>query len=173
MRLMTGLRMLMILVVTGGLLAAAPAGAQVTGQPLILDGDTLEVGGQRFRLFGIDAPELDQVCQRAERAYPCGEVARAALWDLVAGLDVSCAPAGDATTADGAIVALCTAGGSSLNENMVYTGWALADPRAPARYETIQDGAREARRGLWSGAFDPPWAWRERRRQEDSGTPAR
>jgi endonuclease YncB( thermonuclease family) len=41
-------------------LAAAlcqPAAAQV-----IVDGDTIELKGATFRLHGIDAPELEQVC---------------------------------------------------------------------------------------------------------------
>ena len=34
------------------------AWADITGQPRVIDGDTLEVAGQRIRLRGIDAPGL-------------------------------------------------------------------------------------------------------------------
>ena len=63
-------------------LAGLPPGlvrAQVEGTPRVIDGATLEIAGQRFRLHGIAAPALDQVCRRAEQEYPCGKVARAVL----------------------------------------------------------------------------------------------
>lgn len=151
------------------MLSGGVALAQLAGPPRVIDGDTLQVAGQRVRLFGIDAPDLDQVCQHAGRDYPCGKVARAALWDLVAGLDVSCAPEGAAPQEDGSILATCTAGGFGLNANMVHAGWALADPQAPDRYQAAQADAEQARRGLWRGRFDPPWEWRQA--HSGSGSP--
>jgi endonuclease YncB( thermonuclease family) len=138
-----------------------PAIAEMAGPPRIIDGTTLEVAGQRIRLFGVDAPDLDQVCQHGGRDYQCGKVARAALWDLVAGLDVSCEAEADAPEPDGRIPATCTAGGVSLNENMVAAGWALADRAATDRYVATEAKAKKARRGLWKGKFEPPRLWRE------------
>ena len=141
---------------------AAPALADISGSPRVIDGRTLEVAGQRIRLFGIDAPELDQVCRHGGRDYQCGRVARAALWDLVAGLDVRCAAETEEPTA-GSIAATCTAGGFSLNESMVHGGWALADRGATDRYVATETDPRDARRGLWKGEFEPPWTWRRAR----------
>ena len=50
------------------------------------DGDSLMVGNREVRLFGIDAPELDQSCTRSGQRLSCGSEAKAHLAQLVAGL---------------------------------------------------------------------------------------
>ena len=45
---------------------------------------------------------------------------------------------------------------------MVAAGWALADPPGRVPYDQFEEGAKVARRGLWTGEFDPPQTWRER-----------
>jgi endonuclease YncB( thermonuclease family) len=156
---------------------AVPALAEIAGSPRIVDGRTLEVAGQEVRLFGIDAPDLDQVCRHGGRDYQCGKVARAALWDLVAGLDVSCTPEAEAPGPGGSVAASCTAGDRQLNESMVAAGWALADRDATERYVGIEADARKARRGLWKGEFEPPWEWRQAHAsgdpENDAGASAR
>jgi endonuclease YncB( thermonuclease family) len=38
--------------------------AEISGPAYTIDGDTIEVGEYRIRLFGIDAPESRQTCNR-------------------------------------------------------------------------------------------------------------
>ena len=38
------------------------AGADFTGKPRVIDGDTIEITGERIRLNGIDTPEANQSC---------------------------------------------------------------------------------------------------------------
>ena len=53
--------------------AAEPAPRASMTAFRIVDGDTLELGGRRVRLHGIDAPEAAQPCRDAEgAAWPCG-----------------------------------------------------------------------------------------------------
>jgi endonuclease YncB( thermonuclease family) len=138
-------------------LGGAPAQA-VEGAAQVVDGQTLMLAGQRFHLQGVVAPALDQVCHRARKPYPCGRVARAALWELIGGRDVTCTPAPDAAAADGALPATCTAGDASLAEGMVRSGWALADRATGASYQGLEDEAKKAGRGLWRSEFDLPGA---------------
>jgi endonuclease YncB( thermonuclease family) len=146
-----------------GLLAlvALPAHADVVGKATVVDANTLEIAGERLRLYGIDAPELDQSCRWPNKVIPCGRIATSAAKDLIAGVErVVCETHG--RDASGRWIATCTADGFDIGRNMVHTGWALADRRQSTAYVEIEDQARKAGRGLWRGQFVPPWEWRNR-----------
>ena len=130
----------------------------------VLDAETLRVDGQIYRLAGIDAPEAGQRCGLKGRLYPCGEIAKAGLMDLVAGANVTCrALAGSTATGmggDAAVPAHCYSDGYDLSEGMAYTGWAMADPLEGKAYRALEADAARAGRGLWRGSFVKPWDWR-------------
>ena len=137
-----------------------PPGQPVTGHARVVDGDTLNINGQRIRLFGIDAPEREQDCRDdAGRSYACGREATRALTAAIAGRVVTCTPVDhDRYNRD---VAVCTAEGDDLSEAMVRSGHALDLARhSRRRYADAERDARDARRGLWAGSFDAPAAWR-------------
>ncbi len=157
-----------------GAAAAGPASADeapITGSATVIEGDVLEVAGARFRLFGIDAPELDQRCEWPKAgAIACGDIACTALMDLTAGAVVTCRA--KARAPSGEVSAVCFTGQTDLGWNMVHTGWALAARDVTDAYVAKEAEARRGRRGLWRGAFVPPWIWRERKERAFAGEPA-
>jgi endonuclease YncB( thermonuclease family) len=135
----------------------------VVGRAFALDGDTLRIGRQIVRLEGIEAPDRDQICERAgRRRWRCGEVARSALSRLTSGREVRCAPSGKDD--DGAVRATCTAGKSDIAAALVESGRVLAESGLMPRYRSEQTKAQEAKTGLWSGGATPerPGEWRTR-----------
>jgi hypothetical protein len=74
-----------------GLLLSLPALADLTGRASVIDGNTIEIHGQRIRLFGIDAPESQQLCQAGGESYRCGQQAALALSAHIAARPATCA----------------------------------------------------------------------------------
>lgn len=139
-----------------------PLSPDAEGPAHVVDGDSLVVSSQRVRLAGIDAPELDQTCQRGAVSYPCGREAKAALARLIGGAPVSCAVIG--RDRYGRDLAECTAGDADLNAAMVRAGQAIAF----GNYELEEGFAQAERAGLWGGEFDRPAEWRrEKGRAEE------
>lgn len=146
-----------LLFLLGPGLTGAQAGNVVSGMPTIIDGDSLAVSGERFQLHGIDAPEPGELCEKANgKRFDCGRIARSALLDLTAGVEVIC------QTVDSAFAttqsAKCTAGGFSLSRNMIHTGWALVDRSVTDDFVEVEAEAKRQERGLWRFVFKvPPW----------------
>jgi endonuclease YncB( thermonuclease family) len=132
----------------------------------VIDGDTIEIHGERIRLDGIDAPESWQTCEDADGlAYPCGRLAADALEVfLAASRPTRC----EIVSNDryGRQVGICFRDdGAEVNAWLVSQGHALDWPRySKGRYSPQQADAEAARRGMWRGDFVEPWTARKLRR---------
>ena len=103
-------------------------GADLEGQASVIDGDTLEIHGTRIRIFGIDAPESDQLCRNEESEfYRCGQKASNALFDFIARRPVECIEVD--RDRYGRAVSVCTVAGIDLAGWMVGNGHALDWPK--------------------------------------------
>lgn len=144
------------------LLVSSPsvtATAQViAGAAIAADGDLLVVAGQKVRLFGIDAPEYNQTCQRGSETWECGKTAKEQLAALVQGARVECRRV--STDEYGRAVSTCFAGSDELNRTMVEQGWAVAYREYSSAYEMEELQARRNGLGIWSGEFQRPSDYR-------------
>ncbi len=120
----------------------------------VIDGDTIEVHGQRIRLHGIDAPERRQLCRLDAKSWPCGKDAANALAEKIARRPVTCEDLGRDRYKR--MVARCAVAGEDLEEWMVSQGWALAYRQYSLDYADTEADARVARRGIWGSEFVKP-----------------
>ena len=123
----------------------------------VKDGDTITVqSGEEevdIRLADIDAPESDQ---------PLGVEARRFLQNLIEGREAELALVGG--DAYRRIVARVYRDGVDVNAEMVRRGlaWVVRDYDPAPYLVELEDGAREAGRGIWAdGEAVAPWDWRK------------
>ena len=148
----------LFILLAAGACTPASAGAPISGFGKSIDGDSLHVGDKEVRLFGIDAPEFDQTCQRASGEWSCGAAAAEQLSKLVTGKMVVCTSVG--TDDHGRILGRCMAGATDINRTMVATGYAVAYRRYSSDYVSAEDSAKVNKRGLWAGKFQMPSDYR-------------
>lgn len=143
-----------------------PSGANaedLVGRASVVDGDTLEIRGEKIRLHGIDAPESSQRCTRPNgKEWRCGQKSANALSDKIGQRNVRCE--GDKRDRWGRLIAVCFSGTQDLNAWLVRRGWAVAYRKYSKDYVPHEERARRAKAGVWSGTFDMPWEWRKAQR---------
>ena len=140
----------------------------ISGYARVKDGDTIVIHRLQIRLFGIDAPETDQLCRLPDNPkWLCGIAARDYLRRMIDRQIVTC----DQRDVDSyrRMVAVCylnsPASGKPiiLNQMMVANGFALAYRRYSMNYVGDENAARSQSLGVWASRFEFPWVWRHRR----------
>jgi len=136
--------------------------ASISGTASVIDGDTIEIHGNRIRLHAVDAIESRQRCLLPSgKAWNCGRASAIALADRIGRSPVSC----DVRDVDryGRLVAVCRKDGEDLNAWLVANGWAVAYRHYGRDYVSQENAARNARLGIWSSKFQMPWDWRRQK----------
>lgn len=133
----------------------------LTGSAAVIDGDTLRIGKERVRLFGVDAPELGQLCGEPEARISCGLKAADWLRNRVEGRRLDCSVVDRDRYSR--IVARCRIAGLDIGGALVEAGWATAYREYGFDYVKAEARARAARRGMWAIGFVQPQDYRRAR----------
>jgi endonuclease YncB( thermonuclease family) len=172
MRAQTAVLLLGLAALAVGVERSCAAQQRLSGRATVTDGDSLEIGDARVRLFGVDAVEGRQSCTRDARQWACGEEAARKLRSLIGDRSIAC------TQRDiddyGRVVAVCRAGNVDLGAEMARSGFATAYRRYSNDYVDEENEARAARRGIWAGEFTTPETYRgdQRETTRERATPA-
>lgn len=111
---------------------------ELRGPAWVIDGDTVDIGGTRIRLSGIDAPEIDQ---------PYGRNAKWTLVNLCKGQEIRAVFDGDRSH-DRTVATCYLPDGRDLSAEMVKAGMALDWPKfSRGRYSGLEPSG--IRRKLW------------------------
>lgn len=92
---------------------------ELRGRAWVIDGDTIDIGGTRIRLAGIDAPELD---------HPYGKNAKWTLVNLCKGQEIRAVYDGDQSH-DRTVATCYLPDGRDLSAEMVKAGMAIDWPK--------------------------------------------
>ncbi len=141
-------------------LLLAMAGASLAAEVVVTNGDTFKLDRAIYRLDGIDAPEIDQMCldQRGS-VWPCGVAVRDRLSAYIGNRAVRCEDKGPDPLYKHRRIGICSIASetTTLNEWLIREGWAIKfDPAAKGRFSSEEADARENLRGLWKGCFAEP-----------------
>ena len=124
----------------------------------VVDGDTINLNGEKIRFIGIDSPELKQTCNKDNKIIYCGIQARQLLIDIIGKNKVHCIREGKDQYKR--ILAECFVNNESLSSYLVKSGYAFAYRKYSKKFIIDEDYARANKLGMWSMEFEYPWDFR-------------
>ena len=147
---LTGLTFIVIQALTlnfispSGTLASPPK--QLKAIFNVLDGGTLLLNGQSFKISDISVPGAKQKCKKGSLPWLCGAAAKKFLQQLVAEKTLKCA-------LYGANNVKCFLNGRDLAVSLISAGWAIPITKKK-EYKKAEHKARVNKVGLWAHIKD-------------------
>lgn len=149
---------------TGFNLSAYP---RVSGSATVIHAHVFYIGGRYVRLFGVDAPDNDQICSNASgSSYNCGEEAASWVRSWIDKNPIDCYLL--KVEPQGQDLATCVWGEYDIGAGLVGAGWGIANTRETHIYEPYQAKAQSLSSGLWQGSFYNPEDWRDIKRSRNN-----
>lgn len=125
----------------------------------VIDGDTIHIGKLKYRFFGIDAPEIKQICEKDNKKIQCGILAKNFLKNKISDKIPAC------ITKDKdryqRLIAECFINNESLSRFMVREGYAVAYSQYSKDFVEDEKFAKENKLGIWSMSFQMPSDYRK------------
>ena len=140
----------------------------ILGKAKIIDGDTIKINKKKIRLFGIDAPEKEQICKKIymsflifnfQKNYKCGEKSALALLKKLKNKEVKCILE-DKKDRYKRNIGICYVKNIDINKWLVKNGHALAYSKYSKKYVLDEQYAKKNKLGVWKGTFTEPEKWR-------------
>ncbi|CAO6128865.1 COG1525 Micrococcal nuclease (thermonuclease) homologs [Candidatus Pelagibacterales bacterium] len=125
----------------------------------VIDGDTIHIGKLKYRFFGIDAPEIKQICEKDNIKIQCGVIAKSVLQNKIADKIPECVVKDKDRYQR--LVAECFIGKESLSRFMVREGYAVAYTQYSKDFIEDEKYAKENKLGIWSMNFQMPSEYRK------------
>jgi endonuclease YncB( thermonuclease family) len=127
----------------------------------VIDGDTININGEKIRFFGIDAPEIDQECKKNGKIIKCGLIAKEVLEKKISNNKLKCNKKGEDIYKR--TIAECFIGNISISKFLVLNGYAFAYKKYSKQYVYHEKRAKILKKGLWSMKFEYPWKYRKKK----------
>ena len=141
---------------------------EISGNAQIVDGDTIKINAKKIRLYGIDAPEIKQMCKKPYLTifmftfyedYFCGEKSTEALIKKINNQKITCKISG--VDYFKRLIGECYKRKTNLNACLVLNGHAVAFRKYSKKYVPDEILAQQEKKGIWQGKFEMPWDYRK------------
>ena len=131
----------------------------------VVDGDTIDLNGEKIRFSGIDAPESnyrgkEQTCLINETIIRCGKLSKEFLIKKIGTNKVTCKREKEPDQYK-RILAECFVNGESLSKFLVRSGYAFAFRKYSTKFIKDEEFAKANKLGMWAMTFQYPWDFRK------------
>ena len=152
-------------IVSKGKLLLVKAGTKVQ----MIRCDAIKINSKKIRLYGIDAPELKQMCKKTylkifffnfTKDYPCGKISSEKLKKKINNKVITCKIFD--TDRYKRLIGECYKRNLNLNSWLVSNGHAVAYRKYSKKYVSYEINAKNEKLGIWQGKFEMPWDYRRK-----------